>query len=126
MRIAVSASGKTPDSPMDPRFGRAEYFIFMETDTMEHEAAENAAAASSGGAGIAAAQSVVDKGAKAVVTGYVGPNAMSVLRAAGMEIYKGAAATVRENAELCKAGRLERIDASAPAHFGMGLSGGEK
>ena len=69
---------------------------------------------------------MVDKGAKAVVTGNVGPNAMSVLRAAGVEIYRGADATVGENAALFKAGKLGRIDTSAPAHFGMGLSGGGK
>lgn len=124
MKIAISAGGKTPDSPMDQRFGRAECFIFMDTETNAFEAVDNGAAASSGGAGIAAAQSVVDRGVKAVVTGNVGPNAMRVLRAAGVEIYRGAAASVGENAELLADGKLERIDASVPSHFG--LSGGRQ
>jgi predicted Fe-Mo cluster-binding NifX family protein len=87
---------------------------------MEYEAAGNAAAASSGGAGISAAQSVADKGAEAVITGNVGPNAMNVLKAAGIEIYRGSAASVKENVELFVKGALEKISAAVPPHFGMG------
>ena len=87
---------------------------------MDYEAIDNSAAASSGGAGISAAQLVADKGAEALITGNVGPNAMNVLKAANIEIYKGNASTVKENMELFKKGALERISTTVPAHFGMG------
>ncbi len=120
MKIAVSSKGNTIESMMDQRFGRAANFIIVETKTMEYEAVGNTAAASSGGAGISAAQAVADKGADAVITGNVGPNAMNVLKAAGIEIYKGNADSVKENVESFKRGALERINSSVPAHFGMG------
>ena len=120
MKVAVSATGNTLESKLDQRFGRTPCFMFVDTETMEFEAVDNGGAASSGGAGIAAAQLVADKDAKAVITGNVGPNAMNVLKAAKMDIYRGSAATVRENVELLNKGALERINANVPAHFGMG------
>lgn len=120
MKIAVSAAGNNLESPMDQRFGRAASFIIVETETTDYEAIDNSAAASSGGAGISAAQLVADKDVQAVITGNVGPNAMNVLKAANIEIYKGSAASVKENVELFKKGALEKINTTVAAHFGMG------
>ena len=119
MIIAVSAAGNTMKSRMDQRFGRATSFIIVETKNMEYNLIDNSAAASSGGAGISAAQLVANKGAQAVITGNVGPNAMNVLKAANIEIYKGSAATIKENVELFVKGKLEEISATVPKHFGM-------
>lgn len=120
MKIAVSAMGNSMDSRMDQRFGRAANFIIVETRTMEHEAFDNVGAASSGGAGISAAQMVVEKDVQAIITGNVGPNAMNVLKAANIEIYKGSEDTVQRNVELFKKGELEKINTTVAAHFGMG------
>ncbi len=120
MKVAVSAKGNTVESLMDQRFGRAASFIIVDTQTMEYEAIDNTSAAASGGAGISAAQMVADKDAEAVITGNVGPNAMNVLKAANIKIYKGNAASVKENVELFVKGMLECINTTVPAHFGMG------
>ncbi|MDD4188921.1 MAG: NifB/NifX family molybdenum-iron cluster-binding protein [Eubacteriales bacterium] len=120
MKIAVSATGKTMESQIDQRFGRAASFIIVETETMDYEAIDNLATLSSGGAGISSAQSVAEKDVKAVITGNVGPNAMNVLKAASIEIYKAAASTVKENVELFKKGVLEKISTTVPPHFGLG------
>ncbi|HPJ01796.1 MAG TPA: NifB/NifX family molybdenum-iron cluster-binding protein [Candidatus Limiplasma sp.] len=121
MKIAVSATGNSMDSQMDQRFGRAASFIIVQTETMEFEALDNNASASAGGAGISAAQMIADKDVKAVITGNVGPNAMNVLKAASIEIYKGLNATVKENVEQYNKGTLEKIQTTVPSHFGMGL-----
>ena len=63
MLVAISSKGNSMESMMDPRFGRAEYFIIADTDTMEFEVLENTAAVSGGGAGISASQLLIDKGA---------------------------------------------------------------
>jgi len=120
MKIAVSAKGNTMESDMDQRFGRAASFIIVDAQTMEYEAIDNTSAASSGGAGISAAQLVAEKDAEAVITGNVGPNAMNVLKAANIAIYKGAAVSVKENVEQFNKGTLEKIQTNVPAHFGMG------
>jgi predicted Fe-Mo cluster-binding NifX family protein len=120
MKIVVTATGNTLDSQLDQRFGRTDYFMVVDAETLEFKAVNNAAAATSGGAGIISAQAVVETGAQALITGYVGPNALSVLHAGEITIYKGQAVSVRENVELFKQGALEKMDTAVPAHFGMG------
>ena len=124
MKVCISSTGNTLDSSLDQRFGRASFFIISDTETMNFEAIDNGAAAASGGAGITSAQIVVDKEINAVITGNVGPNAMNVLKAAEIEIFRGSPVSVKENLEKFKKGLLEKIDTTVPQHFGM--QGGQK
>jgi len=126
MKICISSNGNSVDSTMDPRFGRAAYFVIADTDTMEFEIIENSAVASGGGAGITSGQLMVDKGVAAVITGNMGPNAMNVLKAANIEIYHGAAISVKENIEKFKKGLLEKINTTVPSHYGMSFKEGQK
>lgn len=120
MKICISSKGDSVDSIMDPRFGRAAYFAIMDIDTMESEIIKNSAAASGGGAGITSGQMMADKGVEAVITGNVGPNAMNVLKAAKIEIYRGESISVQENVEKFKKGLLEKISTTVPSHSGLG------
>lgn len=123
MKVCISSSGNSLDSKLDPRFGRAAYFVIADINTMEYEIIENSAATAGGGAGITSGQLMVDKGVAAVVTGNVGPNAMNVLKAADIEIYRGLDITVKENIEKIKKGLLEKIDAAVPSHYGIASQG---
>ena len=121
MKIVVTSTGNTLESPIDPRFGRCQFFIFVDPETMEFEAVENEAVMASGGAGPQAAQFVANKGAEAVLTGNVGPNAVSALKAAGITIYVGATGTVKETVALFKNGQLQEVgEATVASHSGMG------
>ncbi len=122
MKVAVSATGNTLESIMDQRFGRAAFFLIADPETMQFVAIDNQATASAGAAGITSAQTMVDKGVGAVITGNVGPNAMSVLKAAEIPIYRGTPDQVRQNLEEFKKGALEKIENTVPSHFGMGGS----
>jgi predicted Fe-Mo cluster-binding NifX family protein len=110
MRIAVTATGPKLEAEVDPRFGRAEYFIIVETDSEDYEAIENPNVNAGGGAGIQSARLVVDKGVKALLTGSCGPNAYDVLKAAGVSIYVGTTGTVSEAIEAFKSGELLPTD----------------
>ncbi len=121
MKIVVTASGPDLDSPIDPKFGRSQYFIFVDPDSLQFEAIENENVMAAGGAGIQSAQFVANKGAETVITGNVGPNASTTLGAAGIKIFLGAMGTVREAVQMFKNGQLqEAFGPSAQAHFGMG------
>lgn len=120
MKIVLSAKENSIESILEPRFGRAAYFVFVDPETMETEIVENSAAAAGGGAGITSGQLMVEKGVSAVITGNVGPNAMNVLKAAKIEIYQGTAGTIKDNIEQFKQGKLRKIDTTVPAHYGMG------
>jgi predicted Fe-Mo cluster-binding NifX family protein len=121
MKIAISSTGKDLDCQIDPRFGRCQYFIFLDSETMEFEAAENQGLTAMGGAGVQAAQLVVQKGVNALITGNLGPNAASALSASGIKVYLVPGGTVKEVAEAYKSGTLKEVSGSTvPPHFGMG------
>jgi predicted Fe-Mo cluster-binding NifX family protein len=125
MRIVISAQGENLEAPASPVFGRCPTYVFVDTDTMRTEAMPNPAMNQGGGAGIQAAQFVVEQGAEAVLSGNLGPNAFDVLEAAGIPVYLISEGTVREAVEAFKAGRVQRIgDANVVAHSGMGGGAG--
>jgi predicted Fe-Mo cluster-binding NifX family protein len=125
MKIAVSAAGKSLDEQVDPRFGRCQNFLIIDLDSMEFEIAANTGVSSGHGAGIAAAQMIVDKGVEAVLTGNCGPNAFGVLNAAGIKVFTGATGTVRQAVDDYKADKLQAItQPSSGAHSGMGRGRG--
>jgi len=108
MKIAITSQGKELDSPIDPRFGRARYFLVVDTDTGEVSVADNAQNLNAAqGAGIQAGRNVVELGAEAVITGHVGPKAFSTLQAGGVQIYTCTADTVGEAVAQFKAGSLQ-------------------
>jgi predicted Fe-Mo cluster-binding NifX family protein len=125
MRICVSASANSLDASVDPRFGRCPYFIIVDSETLQFEAVPNPASGAVGGAGIQAVQIIASKGAKAVITGNVGPNAFQALSAAGIKIITGAYGTVREVVEKYRRGELKETSSpTVGGHFGMGMGGG--
>jgi len=125
MKIAVSSSGNDLDSQIDPRFGRCACFVIVETDDMSFETFDNGSIALGGGAGIQAAQFVASKGAKAVITGNVGPNAVRTLSAAGVETFVGQSGTVREAIERYREGKMNSTSTPNVAdHYGMGSGAG--
>ena len=121
MKVCVTATAGDLKAQVDPRFGRCQYFVFVDPDTMAIETMPNAAIAASGGAGIQAAQTVVDKSVDALLSGNMGPNAFQVLSAAGVKVVTGAYGTVKEAVEMYKTGKLSETDAATvSAHAGMG------
>ena len=121
MKIAVTSIGTDLDAELDPRFGRAQNVLIVDTDSLEVEAIANPNVGAGGGAGVQTAQMVAGKGVEAVLTGNCGPNAFQTLAAAGIKVYVGLSGTVREAVESFTSGALEAIDApSVPNRFGTG------
>jgi predicted Fe-Mo cluster-binding NifX family protein len=121
MKIAISALGSGIDAPFSPLFGRCAGFVFIDTETTVVESQTNSAVTQAGGAGILAAQTIVNAGIAALITGHVGPNAHRVLQAASLPIYEFNGTTVREALEAFQAGRLHTItNPTVAAHNGQG------
>ena len=111
MKVCVTAVSQGLDAEIDPRFGRAQFFVFVETETMDVESVKNPNVDATGGAGIRSAQLVADKGAKVVITGHVGPNAMQALEAAGIRIVTGVGGiTVKEAVQRFLDGVLSKTE----------------
>lgn len=121
MKIIVTSAGPDIDAQVDPRFGRAAWFVTVDTDTLLWEAHANEAANAAGGAGSQAAQFAAHQGVEAVLSGAYGPNAFLTLQAGGVRMaLLGSCATVREAVTAFASGRLDEVTAptSAGRHGG--------
>ena len=121
MKIAVTSTQASLEAQVDPRFGRCQYFVIVETDDMSFDAFENPNTSLGGGAGIQSGQFVTSKGAHVILTGNCGPNAYQTLSASGIEIIVGVSGTVREAVETYKKGRFSPVSGpNVQSHFGGG------
>ena len=125
MKIAVSATALGLDAEVDPRFGRCQYFIIVDPQSMEFEALDNSNAMAAGGAGISTAQMIASKGAEVVLTGNCGPNAYQTLSAAGIQVITGVSGRIKDAIEAFKAGKFQpNAQPSVGSHHGMGVGCG--
>ncbi|MBU0693588.1 MAG: NifB/NifX family molybdenum-iron cluster-binding protein [Candidatus Omnitrophica bacterium] len=120
MKICITSQGDNLNSEVDPRFGRCQYFIVADVETLEFEAVKNPNIDTMGGAGIQSSQLVAEKQAKVVLTGNVGPNAFQTLQAAGIEVITGVSGNVKEAVEKYKKGEFKPTQGpSVSSKFGL-------
>jgi predicted Fe-Mo cluster-binding NifX family protein len=113
MKVAVTANGTTLDADIDPRFGRARYFLIIDPESKEitvHDNQQNQQAA--GGAGIQAAEAIVNGGAGVLLTGHCGPKAFRALKAAGIKIVLGVEGSVDTVIETYNDGKYAFADSA--------------
>ena len=103
-------------------FGRTPLFLVLDAETGEKEYVDNSAAASQGGAGIKAAQILVDNGIDVLLTPRCGENAAAVVQAAEVLMYKTIGDSVEENLAAFNAGKLAEL---SEIHAGFHNHGGK-
>ncbi len=109
MKILITSRGNSLKSPIDERFGRAEYFVIYDMETKQFEAIRNPFLNDQGGVGVSAAKFAVEKGVDAVISGSYGPNALEILRASNLQLYKAINGSVKDNIDVLEEGRLEKF-----------------
>ena len=126
MKIAVSTGKGGLDDMVFPVFGRCQSFTIVEADKeiKGSSVIPNPAMSAVGGAGIMAAQAIIDKGINAVITGNCGPNAYRIFAQAGIRVYLGSG-KVEDAVKALLEGKLQEMGApTGPAKFGMGQGRG--
>jgi predicted Fe-Mo cluster-binding NifX family protein len=120
VKIAVSANGPGLEAQVDPRFGRAAYFLLVDPETLELEAVPNRPNLQAAqGAGIQAAALVARHRPKAVLTGHCGPKAFNTLMAAGIDVIVGVEGSVKQALEDYQAGKFRPANApNVAGHWG--------
>ncbi|MBG0775487.1 MAG: dinitrogenase iron-molybdenum cofactor biosynthesis protein [Desulfovibrionaceae bacterium] len=115
MKIACSTGATAPNGPLaefrslplDPRFGRAAGFVLYDTDSGAAEYVNNEQNLNlAQGAGIQSAMTVANAGAKAVLTGHVGPKAFAALNKGAIAVHLCTASTVGQGLDQLAAGDL--------------------
>jgi len=110
MKIAITLTGDSFDSPIDEHFGRCAFICIIDEKSNDKKFLDNSAGASAAhGAGIGAAQILSDNGINVLITGHVGPKAAQALEAAGISAYAAKGSDAAEALDMFKAGKLEKI-----------------
>ncbi|MFH5834513.1 NifB/NifX family molybdenum-iron cluster-binding protein [Proteiniclasticum sp. C24MP] len=120
MKIAIPVDEKNADTGVCSSFGRTPYFLMYDTETKQSEFIENSAVESTGGAGIKAAQSIVDQKAHVLLTPRCGENAADVLTSSDVAIYQTRSASVSDNISAFLEEELSPLHETHPGFHGHG------
>ena len=134
MKIAISSTGPSLNDQVDARFGRCDYFIIIDSETMAHEAIPNENVSATRGAGISAAQLLVNQRVDVVLTGNLGPKAAKVFDAGGIRVITGVSGIVGDAvkrftdsgdvAQHASRGQMQTAPDTAAPGQGFGLRSG--
>ena len=84
MKIAIASEGKTKESKISERGGRAPYYLIFENNELI-ETIKNPFATGGGGAGWSVAFMLADKKINKVIAGRIGPNMITALEQKNIE-----------------------------------------
>ena len=111
MILFISSEHPESQSPINERFGRCQWLMEYNSETGHWTEHQNPGAERSGGAGVAAAQFVIDHKADAVISGAFGPNAAGAFRAGNvtMKLFNSEVSTVEQAVQFCLQDKLENF-----------------
>ncbi|KPU43481.1 dinitrogenase iron-molybdenum cofactor [Oxobacter pfennigii] len=120
MKIAIPVDEKDMGTKVCVSFGRTPYFLIYDTETKKSTFLDNSAAASAGGAGIKAAQTIADNEINALLTPRCGENASGLLKDAGIRIFKTINVQAQDNIDDFIAGKLSLLNEIHAGFHGHG------
>lgn len=120
MKIVMPVDDKSIESNICQSFGRTPYFLIYDTETEESIYVDNSAIATQGGAGIKAAQLIVDQKAKGLITPRCGEKAAAVIKAANIEMYKAMDGSALDNIKAFKDNKLSDLEDIHPGFHNHG------
>jgi predicted Fe-Mo cluster-binding NifX family protein len=119
MKIVISATGRDKESNIDATFGRAHFFLIVDTKTKKVKVIENKVRDRPNGVGITAVNTVESEGVDAVITADIGPLAFETFKQGGVKIYK-AKGKINDAIRLFEEGKLSEIKkATKPKYAGL-------
>lgn len=118
MKIAIPVDQSNIETTISTSFGRAPFYLIYDTKDNSSTFITNTAAMASGGAGIKAAQLIVDQDVKALITPRLGDNAAKVLMQSNISLYKSSVASAKASIDALIAGTLEKLTHIHPGHHG--------
>ncbi len=110
MKIALPVETESMETKICPSFGRTPFFLLYDTEAQGGQFINNSAADSQGGAGIKAAQLIIDQGVTVLLTPRCGKNAAELFLAADIKLYKTVSSLAADNLKDFMAGHLNILE----------------
>lgn len=110
MIVAIPVDKKSMDGNVSDHFGRTEFFLVFNTETDQASFIDNDAMNAQGGAGIKAAQVLVDNNIDTLISPRLGQNAFEVINGADITIYESNGNLIDENIKALKEGKLSPLN----------------
>jgi len=120
MKIAIPVNNESDNPDIAESLGRAPFYMVYDTETRTSKTIYNPAQDSPSGAGVKAAQTIVDTGAKILLTIRCGDKAFEVLDGAGVELMEGFVGTAKENIDAYLGGKMSKLETIHAGHHGHG------
>ncbi|SET34080.1 Predicted Fe-Mo cluster-binding protein, NifX family [Natronincola peptidivorans] len=120
MKIVLPVDDKNMETDVCISFGRTPYFLIFDTESKESTFLANHAANSQGGAGIKAAQAIVDQKVDALLAPRCGKNAAEVISAAEIKMYKTMNNSIMDNINAFNDGKLALLEDIHAGFHGVG------
>jgi predicted Fe-Mo cluster-binding NifX family protein len=119
MTIAITSTGESLESNLDPRFGRAEYYIILNKENGEIIKTINNSEnmETSGGAGTLASQIMSENNVQAVISSNFGPNATKGLNALNIKMLQSSVKKIKDVFRDFREGNLTAVtEATVAGH----------
>ena len=116
MKVVISATGKDIESNIDARFGRAPFFLIVDTNTNEEKVMANTSRERESGVGVTVGNIVAREGVDAVITSDIGPIAFETFEQCGIKIYQ-ANGKIKDAIQQFVKGKLPEITKSTVSKF---------
>lgn len=111
MKIAIGLEENSYESQVDRRFGRASFFILIDTENNDYEIIENEAKDEATGAGFKVVKNLMSLGIDEIIAGEIGPKAAVLIEEFDIPTYKlGELKSVAEVLKNYKENKLEKFD----------------
>lgn len=120
MIVAIPVEDKEAEGKVCPSFGRAPYYMIYNSDDQSLSFMNNDAATAAGGAGIKAAQLLVDAKVEAVATPRCGKNAAEVLSGANIKIFQTSGDDLKSNMDALTKDGLAALNSFHAGFHGHG------
>lgn len=118
MKIIMPVNDKTGDPEIAQSLSRAPYFMIYDTDAKVSDFIANPAMDSPSGAGVKAAQTIIDTGAKVLLTIRCGDRAYEVLNGGSIKIMAAAPGGAKTNIDAYLGGSMHELETIHKGHHG--------
>lgn len=120
MIVALPIDEKNVNEKVSESFGRAKYFVIYNDYSQDYTFVENNGLNSEDGAGIEAAQTLLDNNVDAVFMKRCGKNAAKALESAGVKLYEAEDIPVLDNVSIYRRNNLKALENIHEGYHGNG------